>query len=57
MGGTRSCGENLPWVEVKGSLAYPSYLGRANFFHILYKTWQTVYFINKTLAQLEALFR
>ena len=57
MGGTRSCGENLPWVEVKGSLAYPSYLGRANFFHILYKTWQTVYFINKTLAQLEVLFR
>ena len=25
MGGAHSCGENLPRVEVEGSLAYPSY--------------------------------
>ena len=57
MGEAPFFGENLPRVEVEGSLAYPSYPGRANFFHILYKAWQTVYLINKTLARLEALFR
>ena len=57
MGGARSCGENFHRIEVAGSLAYPSYPGRANFFHILYKAWQTVYLINKTLARLVALLR
>ena len=51
----RLYGENVSRQEmsrIEGSLAYPSYPGRANFFALL--NWQIVDVRNNTLAQLEA---